>query len=59
MTTNKQQTPALTIGTKIIDRDGFKGTIRAITEFKGSRWYDVRFERGEAVRYDRDLTVAA
>lgn len=47
-----------TIGTKVIDRDGFAGTIVAVTEWRGSRWYDVRFAGGVAVRYDADLRVA-
>lgn len=50
---------ALKIGTRVVDRDGFIGTIMSVTENRGSRWYDVRFERGEAVRYDSDLTVVA
>lgn len=48
---------ALTIGTKVVDRDGFHGTIRKVTEWNGSRWYDVRFPSGDAVRYDADLTA--
>ena len=44
------------IGDKVTDRDGFKGTITLVTIWEGSIWYDVRFSRGEAVRYDNDLT---
>jgi hypothetical protein len=54
-----EQTSKLQVGTKVIDRDGFKGAITLVTEWHGSRWYDVRFERGTAVRYDSDLTVVA
>lgn len=46
------------VGAKVIDCDGFQGTIVKITEWNGSRWYDVRFPRGEAVRYEADLTLA-
>jgi hypothetical protein len=42
---------------RVIDRGGFKGTIVLVTEWRGSVWYDVRFERGSAVRYDSDLTL--
>jgi hypothetical protein len=46
------------VGNKVIDRDGFRGTVRKVTEWQGSRWYDVRFPgRGEAVRYDPDLRL--
>jgi hypothetical protein len=46
------------VGDKVIDRDGYLGTIRKITKWRGSRWYDVRFSSGEAVRYDNDLQTA-
>jgi hypothetical protein len=53
------KTEALKVGIKVIDRDGFRGTIRKVTEWEGSRWYDVDFGRsGQAVRYDADLTTA-
>jgi hypothetical protein len=43
----------------VAERAGFKGTIRKVTFHDGSHWYDVRFERGEAVvRYDSDLELA-
>lgn len=42
-------------GDKVVDRSGFKGTVVGVTDHRGSRWYDVRFERGVAVRYDYDL----
>jgi hypothetical protein len=44
------------VGQTVTDRDGFTGTIRRVTEWNGSIWYDVRFQSGEAVRYDSDLT---
>ncbi|WP_027163391.1 hypothetical protein [Mesorhizobium sp. WSM1293] len=44
-------------GTRVIDRDGFIGSICNTTDHDGSFWYDVRFERGDAVRYPRDLRV--
>ena len=44
------------VGDKVVDSSGFRGSVRKVTEWKGSTWYDVRFERGEAVRYDADLT---
>lgn len=51
-------TEALKLGTRVVDRDGYKGTIVKVTEWHGSRWYDVRFGySGTAVRYDGDLTV--
>lgn len=47
---------ALKIGTKVTDLDGRNGTIVKVTEWEGSRWYDVRFGQGRvAVRYDGDL----
>lgn len=51
----RRMTRRFQVGDKVVDRDGFKGTIRKVTEWRGSCWYDVRFEHGEAVRYDRDL----
>ena len=54
-----KMTSIFQVGTKVVDRDGFKGTIRKITEWNGSRWYDVRFDSGEAVRYDADLRVVS
>jgi len=50
---------ALQIGTKITDRDGFAGIVRKVTEWNGSRWYDVRFQGGEGVRYDADIARVA
>lgn len=44
-------------GDKVRDRDGFEGVITLVTHFDGSVWYDVHFGRGEAVRYDADLTL--
>ena len=49
-------TEALTVGTKVMDRSGYPGTIIVVTEWRGSRWYNVRFLSGTAVRYDDDLT---
>lgn len=43
------------VSDRVVDRDGFEGSITAVTEHDGVRWYDVRFSRGEAVRYDADL----
>lgn len=40
---------------RVIDRDGFAGTIVKVTEWGGSVWYDVRFASGVAVRNDYDL----
>jgi hypothetical protein len=54
----ERQMTKFQVGDKVMDRDGFKGTIRKITFHDGSHWYDVRFERGEAVRYDSDLELA-
>lgn len=42
---------------KVIDLAGFIGTIIKVTEHKGSRWYDVRFPSGVAVRYDHELKL--
>lgn len=47
---------AFKVGDRVVDRDGFKGSISLVTEHEGSRWYDVRFENGSAVRYDSDLS---
>jgi len=44
-------------GDRVIDRDGFKGTVVKVTEWEGSVWYDVRFSGGSAVRYNSDLTL--
>lgn len=52
-------TKQITVGTKIVDRDGFAGTVVAVTEWRGSRWYSVRFAGGVAVRYDADIAQAA
>ncbi len=43
------------VGDKVVDRDGFNGVVTKVTHFGGSHWYDVRFSRGEAVRYESDL----
>jgi hypothetical protein len=45
------------VGDKVQDRDGIKGVIADITHWDGSHWYDVRFDRGTAVRFDRDLSI--
>lgn len=52
-------TAEIKVGTIVKDRDGFVGAVTAVTEHDGSIWYDVRFNRGEAVRWPRDLTVVA
>lgn len=49
--------PQFTTGDYVVDRDGFRGIITKVTEWQGSRWYDVRFRSGEAVRYDADLSL--
>jgi hypothetical protein len=41
----------------VVDRSGYRGVVVLVTEWKGARWYDVRFERGDAVRSDSDLTI--
>ena len=53
-----EQTTAFKRGDRVVDRDGFKGTVMRVTEWEGSRWYDVRFSGGQAVRYDSDLIAA-
>lgn len=47
---------AFKIGDRVVDRDGFKGAVVLVTEHEGARWYDVRSERGTAVRYDNELS---
>ncbi len=42
---------------RVVDRDGFEGTIVLVTLWEGSVWYDVRFRGGVAVRYNSDLTL--
>lgn len=42
---------------RVVDRDGFKGTVVNVTEWEGSVWYDVRLPGGVAVRYDSDLAM--
>ena len=54
---NNGEKAMFAIGTKVIDAAGYIGRIVRVTEFKGSRWYDVRFPRGEAVRYESDLRL--
>ena len=45
---------------KVVDRDGFCGTVVKVTEWRGSVWYDVRLgPQGAGVRYDSDLTLQA
>ncbi len=46
------------VGIKVVDRDGFSGTVVKVTQLEGSVWYDVRFKSGVAVRYPRDLMEA-
>jgi preprotein translocase subunit YajC len=51
------------VGDKVVDRDGFTGTVIKVTDFDGSHWYDVRIwdgtrRVGEAVRYESDLSRA-
>lgn len=49
--------PKFKVGDLVVDRSGFEGSITLVTEWRGSRWYDVRFDRGSAVRYDEDLQL--
>ncbi len=43
---------------RVIDRDGYTGTVVLVTQWRGSTWYDVRFgHAGVAVRYDADLRL--
>lgn len=42
---------------RVVDRDGYTGTIVNVTEWRGSVWYDVRFGNGVAVRYNSDLKI--
>lgn len=44
-------------GQRVVDRDGFVGTIVGITAYEGAYWYDVRLPGGVAVRYDADLRL--
>lgn len=48
--------PQFKVTDRVVDRDGHEGVITLVTRFDGSHWYDVRFDLGEAVRYDADLT---
>jgi hypothetical protein len=45
------------VGDQVVDRSGYRGAVVRVTSWRGSRWYDVRFERGTAVRYDYDLQL--
>ena len=45
------------LGDKVVDRDGWRGTVVKVIEWRESVWYEVRFGRsGVAVRYNSDLT---
>ena len=46
------------VGDRVIDRDGYLGTVLSITEHKGWSWYNIRFSMGNAVRFDSDLIPA-
>lgn len=46
------------IGDRVVDRSGYFGTVTNITHYNGSHWYDIRFERGGAVRYEEDLRIS-
>lgn len=54
-----QQTSKFAVGNTVEDRSGFRGVITSVTCHDGSVWYDVRFDRGVAVRYDSDLELVA
>ena len=45
------------VGDRVVDKDGFCGCVRTVTQSEGSVWYYVRFSSGEAVRYDEDLAI--
>lgn len=50
------------IGDQVVDRGGYEGTIVQVTNWRGSRWYDVRIMDGcrwvgDTVRYDYDLRL--
>ncbi len=54
--------PKFSVGNRVVDRDGFRGTVTKITHHDGAHWYDVRIWDGtrlvgEAVRYDSDLSL--
>lgn len=44
-------------GQDVVDQSGFKGRIAKVVQYEGRCWYEVRFERGVAVRYDEDLSL--
>ena len=47
------------LGNKVIDRDGFRGSIVTVCEWndQAQTWYEVRFDRGTAIRFDADLQL--
>jgi hypothetical protein len=46
------------VGDSVVDGSGYHGIVIGVTHRNGSHWYDVRFDRGDAVRYDNDLRMA-
>lgn len=42
-------------GTKVRDRDGFEGVVLSFDSRFGG--YEIRFDRGHAIRFPSDLTV--
>lgn len=51
--------PGFKRGDLVVDRDGFEGSVCEVTAHNGAYWYDVRFARGCAVRFEYDLTRRA
>ncbi len=46
------------VGDRVIDRDGFKGSIRRVCHNgPDSLWYEVAMPGGATVRYDSDLSL--
>ena len=45
------------VGSKVVDLSGFRGVVYEITYYEGRKWYNVRFERGCAVRFPEELTL--
>jgi hypothetical protein len=57
--TTTQTAPKFQLGQRVVDLDGFQGTVVKVTQWEGSTWYDVRLGRaGVAVRYTSDLKAA-
>lgn len=50
---------AFHLGAKVVDLDGFNGIIVGVTNHNGAVWYDVRFDRGIAIRFPYELKLTA